>query len=86
MKEALIMQLRKKIVIGLCGSLLSLGPVGICGALNQSDAYVSAGVSYMSGGIGEDELEMLAELGQAYNLISVWSWAQADTMPAWTKL
>jgi len=68
MKEALIMQLRKKIVIGLCGSLLSLGPVGICGALNQSDAYVSAGVSYMSGGIGEDELEMLAELGQAYNL------------------
>jgi hypothetical protein len=62
------MQLRKKIAIGLCSFLASFGPVGSSGALNELETYTSAGISYLSGGIGQDELDTLTQLGQAYDL------------------
>jgi hypothetical protein len=62
------MQVKKNIIIGLCSFLVSLGQVGISSTLNPSEVHTSAGISYMSGGIGEDELADLTQLGQAYNL------------------
>jgi hypothetical protein len=61
---------RKSMVIGLCSVLIGVGPMGNAGAVprNQAEGYTAVGISYLSGGVGEEERELLTELGQAYPL------------------
>src|SRR5437899_3040837 len=61
---------RKSMIIGLCSVLVGLGQASSAGVVfhNQPEVYTSTGVSYMSGGIGEEERDTLAQLGQAYDL------------------
>jgi len=64
------MRLRKSMLIGLCSVLVGVGHVSSVGAvfLDQPGVQTSGGISYLSGGVGEEERETLTQLGQAYNL------------------
>lgn len=64
------MKIRKGVIIGLCSFLASLGQIGVAGAvlLDQPEVSTSGGISYMSGGIGEEERDTLSQLGQTYDL------------------
>ena len=61
---------RRSMIIGLCSALVGLGQVSSASTVfhAQPEVYTSAGISYMSGGIGEEERDTLAQLGQAYDL------------------
>ncbi|HEV8712890.1 MAG TPA: carboxypeptidase-like regulatory domain-containing protein [Candidatus Binatia bacterium] len=64
------MKTRNGVIIGLCSLLAGLGLTSVAGAgfLDQPEAPPSAGISCMSGGIGEEERDTLSELGQSYDL------------------
>jgi hypothetical protein len=68
-KEAAVMSIRKGVVIGLCSLVASLGQISSAGAVfPDRPEGPTAGIAYMSGGIGEEEQETLNELGQTYDL------------------
>jgi hypothetical protein len=64
------MQPQKSLIIGLCSVLISLGQVSSASAgfRDQPEVQTSVGISYLSGGIGEEERDTLAQLDQDYNL------------------
>ena len=53
---------RRSMIIGLCSVLVGLGQVSSASTVfhAQPEVYTSAGISYMSGGIGEEERDTLA--------------------------
>ena len=64
------MDIRKGVVIGLCSLVAGLGQISSAGAVfpDRPEGSTAAGITYMSGGIGEEEQETLNELGQTYDL------------------
>src|ERR1043166_924799 len=69
-KEAPVMDIRKGVVIGLCSLVAGLGQISSAGAVfpDRPEGSTAAGITYMSGGIGEEEQETLNELGRSYDL------------------
>ena len=61
---------RKRLRIGLYSVLIGVGQMSSADAMlrNQPVGYTAVGISYLSGGIGEEERETLTQLGQAYPL------------------
>jgi len=64
------MNIRKGVVIGLCSLVAGLGQISVAGARfsDRPEGSTAAGITYMSGGIGEEEQETLSELGRNYDL------------------